>query len=106
MRLRREYGSSTRPSPPALPPIGQRTGSAYGCSRNIASAQALTLLTKARFFVLGYSDLNVAVDHKPLLKILGDRSLDVITNKRLWNLKEKPSPSLIPYREWHATISP
>ena len=42
MRLRKEYGSSTRPSPPALPPIGQRTGSASGCSRNIAPAQALS----------------------------------------------------------------
>ena len=31
----------------------------------------------------------MAVDHKPLLKILGDRSLDVITNTRLRNLKEK-----------------
>ena len=46
-------------------------------------------LDKARFFVIGCSDLIVAVDHKPLLKILGDRSLDVITNTRLRNLKEK-----------------
>ena len=46
-------------------------------------------LDKARFFVLGCSDLIVAVDHKPLLKILGDRSLDDITNTRLRNLKEK-----------------
>ena len=36
-----------------------------------------------------YSDLIVAVDHKPLLKILGDRSLDVITNTFLRNLKDK-----------------
>ena len=46
-------------------------------------------LDKARFFVLGCIDHIVAVDHKPLLKILGDRSLDVITNTRLRNLKEK-----------------
>ena len=32
----------------------------------------------------------MAVDHKPPLKILGDRSLDVITNTLLRNLKEKP----------------
>ena len=46
-------------------------------------------LDKARFFVLGCADLIVAVDHKPLLKILGDRSLDEIANARLRNLKEK-----------------
>ena len=46
-------------------------------------------LDKARFFVLGCSDLIVAVDHKPLLKILGNRTLDDITNTRLINLKEK-----------------
>ena len=46
-------------------------------------------LDKARFFVLGCADLIVAVDHKPLLKILGDRSLDEIPNARLRNLKEK-----------------
>jgi len=33
-------------------------------------------LDKARFFVLGCSQLIIAVDHKPLLKVLGDRSLE------------------------------
>ena len=46
-------------------------------------------LDKARFFVLGCSDRTVAVDHKPLLKVLGDRSLEDIPNARLRNLKEK-----------------
>ena len=46
-------------------------------------------LNKARFSVLGCSDLIVAVDHKPLLKILSDRSLADIDNTRLHNLKEK-----------------
>ena len=46
-------------------------------------------LEKARHFVLGCSDLIVAVDHKPLLKTFGDRSLDDIPNPRLRNLKEK-----------------
>ncbi|XP_048575650.1 uncharacterized protein LOC116619407 [Nematostella vectensis] len=46
-------------------------------------------LDKARFFVLGCSNLIVAVDHKPLLKVFGDRSLDEIPNSRLRNLKEK-----------------
>jgi hypothetical protein len=46
-------------------------------------------LNKARHFVLGCKNLIVAVDHKPLLKIFGDRSLEDIPNPRLRNLKEK-----------------
>ena len=46
-------------------------------------------LDKARHFVLGCSDLVIAVDHKPLCKLFGDRSLEDISNTRLRNLKEK-----------------
>lgn len=46
-------------------------------------------LDKARFFVLGCSDLIIAVDHKPLHKVPGDPSLEEISNARLRNLKEK-----------------
>ena len=46
-------------------------------------------LDKAHYFMLGCRDLIVAVDHKPLLKLLGDRALDDIPNPRLRNLKEK-----------------
>lgn len=46
-------------------------------------------LGKAKHFVLGCTDLIVAVDHKPLLKVLSDRSLNDIPNTRLRNLKEK-----------------
>jgi len=46
-------------------------------------------LDKARHFVLGCNDLTIAVDHKPLLKIFGDRTLNEISNTRLRNLKEK-----------------
>ncbi len=46
-------------------------------------------LEKSRHFVLGCEDLVIAVDHQPLLKIFGDRSLDNISNTRLRNLKEK-----------------
>ena len=45
-------------------------------------------LDKARCFVLGCDDLIVAVDHKPLLDLFGDRSLEDIPNNRLRNLKE------------------
>ena len=46
-------------------------------------------LDKARYFVLGCTNLTIAVDHKPLLKIFEDRSLEGISNPRLRNLKEK-----------------
>ena len=46
-------------------------------------------LDKAKHFVLGCSDLIIAVDHKTLLKIFGDRILEDIPNPRLRNLKEK-----------------
>lgn len=46
-------------------------------------------LDKARYFVLGCPNLIIAVDHKPLLKLFGDRSLVDIPNSRLRNLKEK-----------------
>ena len=46
-------------------------------------------LDKTRFFVLGCDTLIIAVDHKPLLKIFGDRSLEDIPNARLRNLEER-----------------
>lgn len=46
-------------------------------------------LDKSRMFVLGCPDLIVATDHKPLVKILGDRCLEDIRNPRLLNIKEK-----------------
>ena len=46
-------------------------------------------LNKTRHFTLGCPDLTVVVDHKPLLKVLGDRALDDIPNPRLRNIKEK-----------------
>ena len=48
-------------------------------------------LEKAKFFVLGCNNLTIAVDHKPLLGIFNDRSLDM-PNRRLCNLKEKTLP--------------
>ena len=46
-------------------------------------------LDKARHFVLGCENLIITVDHKPLLGIFTNRSLDNIPNNRLRNLKEK-----------------
>ena len=46
-------------------------------------------LSQCRMFILGCPDLIVAVDHKPLIRILNDRSLESIDNPRLRILKEK-----------------
>ena len=46
-------------------------------------------LHQTRYYILGCSNLIIATDHKPLLRILNDRALVDIENKRLLNLKEK-----------------
>ena len=46
-------------------------------------------LHKARYFLLGCNNLIIATDHKPLLKVLGNKCLEDIHNPRLLNLKEK-----------------
>ncbi|GFN90528.1 enzymatic polyprotein [Plakobranchus ocellatus] len=46
-------------------------------------------LEKILHFFLGCPNLIIAVDHRPLLKVFGDRSLEAIPNPRLRNLKEK-----------------
>jgi hypothetical protein len=49
-------------------------------------------LEDSKFFTLGCNDLAIQTDHKPLVKLLGDRTLDEIQNRRLVNLKEKTFP--------------
>jgi hypothetical protein len=44
-------------------------------------------LEQTRYFTQGCDDLLVVTDHKPLVKILGDRTLDEIANPRLFRLK-------------------
>ena len=63
-------------------------------SEALAVADALG---ETRFFVLGCVDFIIAVDHKPLLKVFSNRTLDEITNTRLRNLKEKISVSIQDY---------
>jgi len=46
-------------------------------------------LEDSRFFTLSCDDLVVTTDHKPLVKIFGDRSLDEITNTRIFCLKQR-----------------
>ena len=49
-------------------------------------------LEQSKYFTLGCDDLLVVTDHKPLVKIFGDRTLDEITNSRLFRLKQRTLP--------------
>ena len=54
-------------------------------------------LQQTKFFTLGCDSLLVVTDHKPLSKVLGDRTLDEISNTRLLKLKQRTLP-------WRFTI--
>ena len=49
-------------------------------------------LEQSRYFTQGCDDLLIVTDHKPLVKILGDRTLDEISNSRLFRLKQRTLP--------------
>ena len=46
-------------------------------------------LKKARLFLLGCPNLLLITDHRPLVKLFGDRELKDIANPRLFRMKEK-----------------
>ena len=46
-------------------------------------------LKQTKYFTLGCNQLTIITDHKPLIKLFGDRTLDEIQNMRLFKLKEK-----------------
>ena len=50
---------------------------------------AVFALKRAKHFTLGCMDLVLAVDHMPLLAILGNKNLDEVENPRLQRLKKK-----------------
>ena len=49
-------------------------------------------LEQSKYFTQGCNDLLVVTDHKPLVKILGDRTLDEISNTRTFRLKQRTLP--------------
>ena len=49
-------------------------------------------LRQTKFFTLGCDNLVVVTDHEPLTKVLGDRTLDEISNTRLLKLKQRTLP--------------
>ena len=46
-------------------------------------------LEQTKYFTQGCNNLVVVTNHKPLVKLLGDRTLDEISNTRLFRLKQK-----------------
>ena len=69
-----------RPSESRFAPIeGEALGLVWG-------------LEQTKYFTLGCDTLLCAVDHKPLVKVFGDRTLDEITNTRLFRLKQRALP--------------
>ena len=46
-------------------------------------------LEQTKYFTQGCDNLVVVTDHRPLVKIFGDRTLDEITNTRLFRLKQR-----------------
>lgn len=54
-------------------------------------------LEQTRYFTQGCHNLLVVTDHKPLKKIFSDRTLDEISNTRLFRLKQRTMP-------WHFRI--
>ena len=46
-------------------------------------------LEQSRYFTQGCDNLLVLTDHKPLVKLFGDRTLDEIANPRLFRFKQK-----------------
>ena len=53
------------------------------------AAAAVFGLDKCASFILGHPQLMLALDHKPLIKIFGNASMENITNPRLFHLKQK-----------------
>lgn len=49
-------------------------------------------LEQTKYFTQGCDNLVVVTDHKPLVKIMGDRTLDEISNTRIFRLKQRTLP--------------
>ena len=55
-------------------------------------AQAVAwALEQSKFFTQGCDRLTVATDHKPLVSLLGQKSLDQVANARLFRIKQRIS---------------
>ena len=49
-------------------------------------------LEDSKFFTIGCRDLHIQTDHRLLVRLLGDKELDEIDNRRLVSFKERTFP--------------
>jgi len=49
-------------------------------------------LEQTRYFTQGCNNLLIVTDHKPLVKVFSDRTMDEITNSRLFRMKQRTLP--------------
>ncbi len=70
-----------------LSPAERRYAPIQGAALAVAWGQE-----QSKYFTQGYNDLLVITDHKPLVKVMGDRTLDEIPNSRLFRLKQHTLP--------------
>ena len=49
-------------------------------------------LEQTRYFTQGCKDLLVVMDHQPLVKVLGDKTLDEVSSSRLFRIKRRTQP--------------
>ena len=75
----------------------QKAEKRYAAIEGEALAVAWSL-EQTKYFTQGCRNLIVVTDHKPLVKLFGDRTLDEIDNTRLFRLKQRALP-------WHFKIS-
>ena len=70
-----------------------------GAEKNYAAIEGESLaiawsLEQTKYFTMGCKNLVVITDHKPLVKIFGDRALNDIQNTRIFRLKQRTLPWL------------
>ena len=66
------------------------TAAEHSCAPVEGEALAVAWgLEQTKYFTQGCDNLVVATDHKPLVKIFGDRTLDEISNTHLFRLKQR-----------------
>ena len=70
-----------------------------GAEKNYAAIEGESLaiawsLEQTKYFTKGCKDLMVVTDHKPLVKIFGDRILNETQNTRIFRLKQRTLPWL------------
>ena len=70
-----------------------------GAEKNYVAIEGESLaiawsLEQTKYFTKGCKDLVVVTDHKPLVKVFGDRTLNEIQNTRIFRLKQRTLPWL------------